>query len=377
LQGQRNLQAETELIFGPPPVNRRVRMMVTLDSDCANDPARVRHMLLRGMNIARINCAHDGPPEWARMIGHLRAAQNETGLACRVAMDLGGPKARTAQLLQSKGHLVKPGDTLLLVPQTSPHSPYPVQVACSLPEILPQLRVGAQVWFDDGLIGTVITAQAEDGWLLTVTQAAEEGDKLKADKGINFPDTHLQLDPLTAKDLADLDFVVAQADMVNYSFVQTAQDVARLEAEIEKRRPGSSLGLVAKIETRAAVENLPAIIAAASSQRPLAIMIARGDLAVEIGFERLAEMQEEILWICEAAHTPVIWATQVLENLAKHGRPSRAEMTDAAMSERAECVMLNKGRYILEAISTLDQVLERMQDHQSKKSAQLRALKSW
>ena len=107
------------------------------------------------------------------------------------------------------------------------------------------------------------------------------------------------------------------------------------------------------------------------------VMIARGDLAVECGFERLAEVQEEILWICEAAHVPVIWATQVLETLAKKGMPSRAEITDAAMGERAECVMLNKGPHITEAMRTLHDILRRMQAHQSKKRPLLRALRAW
>ena len=113
---------------------------------------------------------------------------------------------------------------------------------------------------------------------------------------------------------------------------------------------------------------------AAMRQHPVGIMIARGDLAVECGYERLAEVQEEILWICEAAHLPVIWATQVLESLAKKGHPSRAEITDAAMGERAECVMLNKGPHIVAAVSALDDILRRMQDHQSKKSSRLRPL---
>ena len=97
--------------------------------------------------------------------------------------------------------------------------------------------------------------------------------------------------------------------------------------------------------------------------------------AVECGFERTAELQEEILWICEAAHMPVIWATQVLENLAKEGQPSRSEVTDAAMGVRAECVMLNKGDYIVEAVRSLDDILQRMQYHQSKKKSMLRHLK--
>ena len=105
------------------------------------------------------------------------------------------------------------------------------------------------------------------------------------------------------------------------------------------------------------------------------VMIARGDLAVETGYERMAELQEETLWLCEAAHLPVIWATQVLEQLAKTGLPSRAEITDAAMGERAECVMLNKGPYLVEAVRTLDDILRRMEAHQSKKTPRLRSLR--
>ena len=98
---------------------------------------------------------------------------------------------------------------------------------------------------------------------------------------------------------------------------------------------------LAKIETPEAVKNLPELIVCAADQQTFGVMIARGDLPVEIGYQRLAEMQEEILWLCEAAHVPVIWATQVLENLVKKRIPSRAEIADAAMAERAECVMLN------------------------------------
>jgi pyruvate kinase len=116
---------------------------------------------------------------------------------------------------------------------------------------------------------------------------------------------------------------------------------------------------------------------AAMSCPAAGVMIARGDLAVECGFERLAEVQEEMLWACEAAHMPVVWATQVLENLAKTGRPSRAEITDAAMGVRADCVMLNKGPHILDAMRALDDILRRMQEHQSKKRPLLRALKAW
>ncbi len=186
----------------------------------------------------------------------------------------------------------------------------------------------------------------------------------------------MDISPLTQKDKEDLDFVVKHADSIGYSFVKSAADVALLQKELKKRCGKSfrHLALVAKIENREAVANLPEIIVQAASRQPLGIMIARGDLAVEVGYRRLAELQEEIMWICEAAHVPVIWATQVMENLVKTGLPSRAEITDAAMGERAECVMLNKGPYIVEAVSVLTNILQRMETHQYKKTSQLRAL---
>ena len=144
-------------------------------------------------------------------------------------------------------------------------------------------------------------------------------------------------------------------------------------SELAKRK-ASELPIIAKIETNRAVKNLPDIILGTIDRHQLGIMIARGDLAVELGSARLAEIQEELLWLCEAAHVPVIWATQVLESIAKQGSRSRAEFTDAAMAARAECVMLNKGPYILDAIIALVDVMTRMQEHQRKKFSRLRAL---
>jgi pyruvate kinase len=129
-----------------------------------------------------------------------------------------------------------------------------------------------------------------------------------------------------------------------------------------------------KIETRTAFEHLPELLLAAMRSPRVGVMIARGDLAVECGYERLAEVQEEILWLCEAAHVPVIWATQVLEKLSRSGSPTRAEVTDAAMAVRAECVMLNKGPEMVSAVRALDNILRRMQAHQNKKQSMLRSL---
>jgi pyruvate kinase len=213
-----------------------------------------------------------------------------------------------------------------------------------------------------------------DRVVVRITHAPLKGAKLRADKGINLPDTDLRLSAMTAKDIEDLTFVAKHADVVELSFANTARDVELLQEHL-KRLGGRQPAIVLKIETRRGFENLPETLLTAMRWPCCGVMIARGDLAVECGFERLAEVQEEILWICEAAHIPVVWATQVLETLAKTGMPSRAEITDAAMGHRAECVMLNKGPHIVSAVRVLDDILRRMQAHQTKKRAMLRELR--
>jgi len=250
----------------------------------------------------------------------------------------------------------------------------PAQISVSLPQILDHAKTGDPVWFDDGKIGGVLRAVNADSVSLEITQARPEGEKLGAEKGINLPETQIDIPALTEDDIAALPFIVEHADLVGYSFVRTEGHVRQFLDRLEQLG-GQHLGLILKIETRKAFENLPNLILAAMRTESLGIMIARGDLAVECGYQRLAEIQEEILWICEAAHVPVIWATQVLESLAKKGIPSRSEITDAAMGERAECVMLNKGPYAVTAVRVLADILKRMQAHQEKKRSMLRQLR--
>jgi len=280
--------------------------------------------------------------------------------------------------------LLKPGDTLVLTRANTLGKPAlhsksgqllePAQVSVSIPQVLDRAKVGDPVWFDDGKIGGVIRAVNAESVSVEITQARPEGEKLGAEKGINLPETQIDIPALTEEDSAALPFIVEHADLVGCSFVRTEAHVRQLLDRIEQLG-GQRLGLILKIETRKAFENLPNLILAAMRTESLGIMIARGDLAVECGYQRLAEIQEEILWICEAAHVPVIWATQVLESLAKKGIPSRSEITDAAMGERAECVMLNKGPYAVTAVRVLADILRRMQSHQEKKRSMLRQLR--
>jgi pyruvate kinase len=287
-------------------------------------------------------------------------------------------------LPSKKGQLLlRPGDALILTRDHRVGRPAtydsngmiltPAMIGITLPEVLNDVRQGETIWFDDGKIGGVIETVEENQVLVKITHARFSGEKLRSDKGINFPDSILHMPALTEKDIQDLAFVAQHADVVELSFANSDKDVELLRRNLErlgKRQPA----IVLKIETSRGFANLPAMLLAAMRMPCCGVMIARGDLAVECGFERMAEVQEEILWICEAAHVPVIWATQVLESLAKDGIPSRAEISDASMGHRAECVMLNKGPHVVTAVRMLDGILRRMQAHQFKKRSMLREL---
>lgn len=493
------LRDHTRTLLGPEPGNRQVRIMVTMPSEAATNPQLVRDLLMAGMDIMRINCAHDSPAAWRAMVDNLRRAEREVGRSCRIQADLGGPKLRTGSL-EAVGRLLKirpkrdylarvispvpvwltpsdapemapegvrlilpvdrqlleaaqpgdeiqfvdgrgrdrrlrvvswqddsclaetdqviyaldqtridlvrdrtviaqgaigplpevvlpltlfPNDTLLLTRDPEPgrdaeHDEAgallaPARIHCTLAAAFESVRPGEHVWLDDGKIGGLV--KANDGSVITIkiTHTGPNGGRLRAEKGINFPDTQFAMSALTDKDVADLGEVVGLVDMVALSFLRGPEDILLLEDHLHRLGSGH-LGIVLKIENRQAFENLPRILLASLRSPPVGVMVARGDLAVEVGFERLSEVQEEILWLCEAAHVPVIWATQILEGMAKKGAPSRAEVSDAVMSSRAECAMLNKGPYIIETVRFLSGILSRMDAHQDKRKAMLRRL---
>ena len=279
--------------------------------------------------------------------------------------------------------LLKPGDRLMLCREPVPGAPAvegdsgqvvsPARVSCRQPEVFEFVSEGDRISMNDGKISGVVCARDSESLEVEIQKAKPTGSRLRADRGINFPDSDIRLPGLTVLDKKVLEFVVHHADAVSLSFVRRPEDVVDLQNELQ-RLGAKDLGVCIKIETTEAFRNLPQILLTAMRHYPVAVMIARGDLAVEAGWERLAEVQEEVLWVCEAAQVPVIWATQVLERKAKRGLPSRAEISDAALSQRADCVMLNKGPYVLAAIRMLDDILRRMQKHQYKKTATLRKL---
>ncbi|RZC83071.1 hypothetical protein C5167_045853 [Papaver somniferum] len=231
------------------------------------------------------------------------------------------------------------------------------RVSCSSSYLYDSVKPGEPIAFDDGKIWGVIQGTSSSEIVVSITHASPKGSKLGPEKSINIPQSEIRFEGLTSKDLLDLEFIAEHADMVGFSFIRDVSDVIVLQQELEKRKL-QKLGVVLKIETQGGFDKLPFLLLQAMHlPNPLGVMIARGDLAVECGWENLADIQEEILSICGAAHIPVIWATQVLESLVKSGLPTRAEITDVANGQRASCIMLNKGKYITGAVSTLDSIL--------------------
>jgi len=373
------LQRLRDTLFGSRAGGRGTRIMATLPAEAATDPALIPALVAAGMECARINCAHDGPDAWAEMAGRVRSAAQAAGRECKVLMDIAGPKLRLTAVAPEPAPRLRRGDRFALVADLTTRAPGdPPGATLAQPEVLALLSPGVTIWVDDGKLGARVVEAGPGRAVLEVTHAKEGGKRLKPENGVNLPGIAVPIPPLTEKELSDLDHVARLSDSVGFSFVQHPEDVAWLSREIDARRPGlPRLPIVLKIETAEAVRNLPRLIVQGAGRRPLGVMIARGDLAVEIGFPRLSEIQEEILWLCEAAHVPVIWATEVFASLVADGRPSRAETTDAAMAQRAECVMLNKGPYLAEAIAVMADVLRRMDRHVAKKTARLPALGSW
>ena len=380
--GRKKLATEANALMGDAPNHRTTRIMVTLPEQAAEDKDFLVRLLERGMDIARINCAHDDSVIWKKMIENLQEAQKITGKNCRIYFDIAGPKIRVDTVISEKDKpRLKVGDFFFLTADASFNDlkQYPIIVFSESLNLFDELKIDSPVIMDDGVLEGRVVEQKPEGVVVQVGKAAKvKGIRVKAQKGLNFPESTFRMPILTDKDREDLLVAEKDADILGFSFVRGSKDIVAIQKTLAEQvgsEAAAAIPLVIKIETVEAVNHLPELIVAAASKNPLAIMIARGDLAAEAGFLRLSELQEEILWICEAAHIPVIWSTQVLENMVKNGVPTRAEMSDATMAGQAECVMLNKGDFVEEGITLLDAILVQSQQNRSKKTAQLRALK--
>lgn len=373
--GFKYLQRHITELLGKPDPEQAIPVMVTFDNNFADNFPLICDLLKHGMRVARINCAHGDAEIWTRMIVNLEKARNETGLTCKLYMDIAGPKIRT-QIITPKhrhGKLKVAIDEIVTLTEEGHIPKSKKYIRCTLGGIIHNLRPGHRVCFDDGLFEAAVKRVEGSIALVQITRISATKPIIKSDKGINFPDTDLKVDPITRYDRECLAFITKRADMVGFSFVSNAADMHKLQEQL-KFLGHPNFPIIAKIENRRAVEHLPEIILQGLKQGPTGVMVARGDLAIEIGFERMSEIQDEILWICEAAHVPAIWATQVLETLHKQGIATRGEITDAAHAAQADCVMINKGEYTLEVLESLHDILKRSRKNNFKNRRVFRKL---
>lgn len=363
------LTNKTDMLFGQKSSEIQANIMVTLDPSTTKNHAKLVEMLQNGMNIARINCAHGDKYEWIEMVEAVRAANREAGTNCRIYMDLAGPKIRTAFLGKHKTKkymAIKEDGIFYLSASRKGFLDKDIVISPSVPEVLPYLKPDQQVYFDDGKVLGIIETCDSRGVQVRVKKYFSKKHRIKADKGINFPDSKIKIPALTTQDREALPVMVEHADMIGYSFVNTAEDIRTLRTELAQYTDQPP-PIILKIETALSVKNLPDLLLESLKDRLSGVMIARGDLAVEAGFKKLAEIQDDIMSVCEAAHVPVIWATQVLENLHKNGIATRSEITDAAHADLAECIMINKGPHTLTVIQYLKEIIKRSKAQRYKK----------
>lgn len=359
--GQKQLQHNVVQLLGRAGSNNVPPVMVTFDTLFAEDIELLCDLLNNGMRIARINCAHDDQETWLKMADSLKKAMHQTNLPCKLYMDLAGPKIRTRIMGKKNKHgklKVAVGDKVILADSSEEGEVEHKFIACTLQGLVEKLKPKHRVYFDDGLFEAEVQTVDGKQATLEITRISAKKPVIKSEKGINLPDTDFQINPITDFDQQCLSFIIAHADMLGFSFVNTAADMEELQMQL-KRLNKPDFPVIAKIETSKAVSHLPAIILQGMQQGPVGVMVARGDMAMEVGFERMSEVQDELLWICEAAHTPVIWATQVLETMHKQGLATRSEITDAAHAAAADCVMLNKGDHTLKVLQSLNDILTR------------------
>ncbi|PFP23151.1 hypothetical protein COJ96_24485 [Bacillus sp. AFS073361] len=396
LESRTIMENRSEVLLGKKNTQLQSTIMVTLDENMIYNKALLEDLLVNGMNIARINCAHGHQDLWKQLIENLKTAEKRLkangkyiNKTCKIFMDLAGPKVRIGKLNHVK-ITVKTGDHLRLYldseklahPATTN---YPAGVPVTLEKAFRNVQIRDPIFIDDGKISGVVLKVTKEFIEIKISSTVVREFRIKEGKGLNLPDSlvSLNVSALTEKDIGDLPFVIQHADILGLSFVHSPLDLKKLYDELE-RHSAIHMAVVAKIETKDAVHQLARIICEGLKFRSFGIMIARGDLSVEVGPENLSYVQDEILKICAVSYIPVIWATGVLERLTKKGLPTRSEITDASYGKRADCVMLNKGPYIIDSLVLLTKLLKTESRNLPKKqrgslnlTAQYNVFNSW
>lgn len=331
------------------PLIHRTKIVATI-GPASDSPERIRELLRAGMNVARLNFSHGNYEDHALRISRLRTAAAELDLPLMLLQDLQGPKIRVGEL-PSAGMLLTPNDPLTLVP-IADYNGQPHTVGIDYPHVAEEAEPGTQVLLDDGLL----ELQVEKISGAAVQCRVVTGGVLKSHKGVNFPTLNLRLPSMTEKDERDLDFGVEQGvDLISLSFVRRPEDVQALKQAL--REKGADIPVLAKLEKPQAIANLEAIVDECD-----AIMVARGDLGVEMSPEKVPMIQKRIIRLCNQKGIPVITATQMLDSMIHNPRPTRAEASDVANAivDGTDAVMLSGesavGAYPVESVAMLARI---------------------
>lgn len=337
------------------PLNNRTKIVATI-GPASSSPEILKQMIFAGMNVARLNFSHGSYDDHARMVALLREVSLELDTPITLLQDLQGPKIRVGQLPKGDRHLI-PGEFLTLLP-IAQFKDDPGTISIDYPHLAEEAQPGTQVLLDDGLLELVVEAVEGEAVLCKVV----EGGILKSRKGVNLPSLDLRLPSVTEKDEQDLDFGLAQGvDWVSLSFVRKAEDVKTLKQLLLDKGYGD-VPVIAKIEKPQAIANLQEIVAEVDG-----LMVARGDLGVEISPERVPILQKQIIRLCNLNCKPVITATQMLDSMIRNPRPTRAEASDVANAilDGTDAVMLSGesavGDFPVKAVQMLAKIAEHVE----------------
>lgn len=334
---------------------RKTKIICTMGP--ATDNIEVlRAMARAGMNVARFNFSHGSHEEHKQRMDRVKAVREEYNLPIALLLDTKGPEIRTGDMQDGKIFLKK-GEQIRLTPRTCLGTPSKISI--TYPDLYQDVQAGTSILIDDGLIELRVEQTQEQDILCRVLNDGAVSNH----KGINVPDVHLSIPYLSDKDKSDIQFGIEQGvDFIAASFVRTADDVQQLRMLLDKNG-GAHINIIAKIENQQGVENIDGIVSLADG-----VMIARGDMGVEIPAEDVPPIQKMLIKKVASAGKQVITATQMLDSMMKNPRPTRAEVTDVANAiyDGTGAIMLSgetaAGLYPVEAVTMMARIAERTEN---------------
>lgn len=336
---------------------RRTKIVCTIGPSCNTEKA-IENLLLHGMNVARLNFSHGTHKDHEEVIKHIRKVAKANKYSIPVLMDLQGPKIRVGSM-KNGGQVLKTGSIITITGEeiVGTSKTIPIDYA----NLVQEAEVGNKILLDDGLLEFKITAKSQKELKAEVIV----GGLLKSRKGVNLPNVKISIPALTEKDLKDLEFGIKQdVDIIALSFVRSAKDIRDIVSRV--RAAGSHASIIAKIEKPEALDVIDEIIEECDG-----IMVARGDLGIEIPTEEVPIVQKTLIEKCRMAGKPVITATQMLDSMINNPRPTRAESSDVANAviDGTDAVMLSgetaAGKYPMEAVNVMDKICRKVEENRT------------